>query len=120
MEAIVSECGNAALHERLYHQKVATLTGRIRDGVKFTDSKNTPFQSLAADGSKLALWNLLYDGFDVYGFIHDEILVNLPKERPDSDAERVIEIMESSMEDVLCGIPANCEWILSDRWTKPD
>ena len=120
MEAIVSECGNAALHERLYHQKVATLTGRIRDGVKFTDSKNTPFQSLAADGSKLALWNLLYDGFDVYGFIHDEILVNLPKECPDSDAERVIEIMESSMEEVLCGIPANCEWILSDRWTKPD
>ena len=42
MDAIVSECGNETLHERLYHQSVATLTGRIRDGVKFTDSKNTP------------------------------------------------------------------------------
>ena len=113
-------CFDEALHHRLYHQRVATLTGRIRDGVKFTDSKNTPFQSLAADGSKLALWNLLHAGFDVYGFVHDEILINLPEESTDSDAQRVVEIMESSMEEVLCGIPAKCEWVISDRWTKPD
>ncbi len=119
-DAIVSECGEETLHQRLYHQKVATLTGRIRDGVKFTDSKNTPFQSLAADGSKLALWNLLYAGFDVYGFVHDEILVNLPNGNTNSDAQRAVGIMESSMEEVLCGIPAKCEWTVSDRWTKPD
>jgi DNA polymerase I-like protein with 3'-5' exonuclease and polymerase domains len=119
-DAINAERGNEMLHRRLYHQKVATLTGRIRDGVKFTDSKNTPFQSLAADGSKLALWRLLHAGFDVYGFVHDEILINLPVEATDSDALRAVEIMQSSMEEVLGGIPAKCAWTVSDRWKKPD
>ena len=99
---------------------MATLTGRIRDGVGFTDAKNTPFQSLAADGAKLALWNLLYEGFDVYGFVHDEILVNLRPESAKQDAARITEIMERSMAEVLEGIPAACQSTISDRWTKPD
>jgi putative DNA primase/helicase len=120
IEAIRAKHGSPELHDRLYHQKVATLTGRIRDGVGFTESKNTPFQSLAADGAKLALWNLLYEGFDVYGFIHDEIIVDLSSDRAAQDAPRIKEIMEDSMEEVLGGTPAACSWILSDCWAKPD
>jgi DNA polymerase I-like protein with 3'-5' exonuclease and polymerase domains len=116
---VQSRQGSPELHNKLYHQKVATLTGRIRDGVGFTESKNTPFQSLAADGAKLALWNLLYAGFDLYGFIHDEIIVNLPPNNADQDAQQIKNIMERSMEEVLGGIPASCEWTVSDRWSKP-
>ncbi|MEQ8667536.1 MAG: DNA polymerase [Pirellulales bacterium] len=118
--AIVTQTGNPALRQRLYHQKTATLTGRIRDGVGFTDSKNTPFQSLAADGSKIAFWNLLYAGFDVYGFVHDEIMVNLPSDKTEEDGQRIAEIMENSMREVLGEVPAACEWTISHFWSKPD
>ncbi len=120
LEAIMSGAGSPALHDRLYHQKVATLTGRVRDGVRFTDSKNTPFQSLAADGAKLALWNLLYAGFDVYGFVHDEILIDLPVEASESEGREIRDIMVRSMEEVLEGIPADCAWKICPRWAKPD
>ena len=107
------------LHERLYHQPVATLTGRLRAGVGYTDGKNTPFQSLAADGGKLALWNLLYAGFDVYGFIHDEILVQLPANNAEEQARKIEEIMVHSMEEVMGhGIPAASEYVVADCWTK--
>mgnify|MGYP000983730612 CR=1 FL=1 len=119
-ERISRKQGGQDLYDRLYHQKIATLTGRIRDGVGYTDSKNTPFQSLAADGAKLALWNLLYHGYDVYGFVHDEILVNIPAERANEEAVRIEKIMLDSMAAVLGGIPAECKWVVSDCWAKPD
>jgi hypothetical protein len=111
--------GSQQLHDRLFRQSVATLTGRLRAGVGYTDSKNTPFQSLAADGAKLALWNLLYAGFDVYGFVHDEILVNLPPDAPVDAADTIRRIMEESMASVLGGLPAACEWTVADCWEKP-
>jgi hypothetical protein len=118
--AIRARQGSLELHDQLYHQKSATLTGRIRDGVGFTESKNNPFQSLAADGGKLASWNLLYAGFDVYGFIHDEIIVNVPSNSAKQDALRIEKIMQHSMEEVLGGIPAACSSTLTDCWAKPD
>lgn len=108
-----------SLYERLYHQKIATLTGRIRNGVGHTDSKNTPFQSLAADGAKLALWNLLYQDYDVYGFVHDEILVSISAATADEEAGRIEQIMLDSMAMVLGGIPTECKWVVSDYWAKP-
>ena len=83
------------------------------------DSKNTPFQSLAADGAKLALWNLLHAGFDVYGFVHDEILVDLPLEAAEPRVE------SSGHHGAFDGggpegIPADCEWKICPRWAKPD
>src|SRR5262249_50107758 len=79
-ELIAAEQGCQRLHDLLYSQSGVTLAGGVRAGVSFTAGKNTPFQSLAADGAKLALWNLLYAGFEVYGFVHDEVLVQLPSE----------------------------------------
>ena len=34
-------------------------SGRVRGGVSYTRARNTPFSGLAADGAKLALWNLI-------------------------------------------------------------
>lgn len=103
----------------LLNQKSATLTGRIRSNVDFTAAKNNPFQSLAADGAKLALWNLMYEGFDIYAFVHDEIVVNVPKVKAQESAAKMVSIMERSMEDLLLGIPAKCEWTVADHWGKP-
>src|SRR5262249_35598999 len=61
-EMIAAGQGCRRLHDRLYRQSAVTLTGRVRAGVGFTDGKNSPFQSLAADGAKRALWDLLYAG----------------------------------------------------------
>lgn len=118
-QAITARRGSQELHDRLFRQSAATLTGRIRAGVGYTDSKNTPFQSLAADGAKLALWKLLYSGFDVYGFVHDEILVNLPPDAPEEAADSIRQIMEQSMASVLGGLPAVCEWTVGGCWQKP-
>src|SRR5579871_3663572 len=47
-EMIAREEGGTRLHDRLCRKNAATLTGRLRAGVRFTDGKNTPFQSLCA------------------------------------------------------------------------
>jgi DNA polymerase I-like protein with 3'-5' exonuclease and polymerase domains len=118
-EMIVQEQGGKELYDRLYHQTAATLTGRWRAGVGYTDGKNTPFQSLAADGGKLALWNLLYAGFDVYVFIHDEILVQLPANNAEKQAREIEQIMVRSMEEVMGhDIPAASEYVVADCWTR--
>jgi hypothetical protein len=41
---------SAALARRVCHAGVATLTGRIRGRVGYSQARNTPFQGLAADG----------------------------------------------------------------------
>ena len=51
---------------------VFTLTGRKRGNTTFCAEKNTPFQGLAADGAKLAMYNLDKAGFKLAGFVHDD------------------------------------------------
>ena len=56
---IAGRRGSPLLYSHLFRQDVATLTGRLRANVTYTQSKNTPFQSLAPIAQKLALWKLL-------------------------------------------------------------
>jgi hypothetical protein len=101
---------------------VATLNGRIRGRVRYSSARNTPFQGLAADGAALALFELVKEGFRVVGFVHDEVLLELPDEdghASEATVNRVREIMCRAMEQVLFGgIPADCEAALSRRWNK--
>jgi DNA polymerase I-like protein with 3'-5' exonuclease and polymerase domains len=101
---------------------VATLTGRIRGRVRYSQARNTPFQGLAADGAALALFALVKEGFRVVGFVHDEILVELSDEGgyvSEEKVQRVREIMCHQMAEVMVGdIPVNCESALSRRWNK--
>ena len=94
----------------------------IRGRVSFSQARNTPFQGLAADGAKLALWRLVREGFRVVGFIHDEILIELPDEGGyvgKETVDRVEQIMCSEMERVLGGtLPVGCEATLSTCWSK--
>jgi hypothetical protein len=114
--------GSESLCDRLFGSGVVTLTGRIRGGVNYSQCRNTPFQGLAADGAKLALWRLIHEGFSVVGFIHDEILLELPDEGgsvSQAAVERARAIMCEEMESVLVGgIGVGCESALSRCWSK--
>lgn len=96
-----------------------TLTGRVRSKIVYTESRNTPFQGLAADGAKLSLWELTQKGYKVCAFIHDEIVVEVDE----ADAERALkdieETMNRNMEKVLGpDVPCGVEGIISDSWNK--
>jgi hypothetical protein len=112
--------GSEELFRRLFHVGVTTLTGRVRGRVGFTQARNTPFQGLASDGCKLALWALIRAGFRVVAFIHDEIVIELPEEGVDhaAEARRIEDIMNRSMERVTGTVPVACEYALCRRWSK--
>jgi len=104
----------------LFWTPVTTATGRRRSHVSFSQSRNTPFQGMAADGAKLALWRLYRAEFRTVAFIHDEVVIELPE---DSDwnaaADQVCDIMREAMSAVMqSDIPVEVEFSLSRRWYK--
>jgi hypothetical protein len=111
--------GGEELARRLFRGGVTTLTGRVRSGVGFTQARNTPFQGLAADGAKLALWALVREGYRVVAFIHDEFVIELPEGADHTaEARKVEAILNTSMERVTGGVPVACEYALARRWSK--
>ena len=111
--------GSEELRARLFDSAVTTLTGRIRGRVRFTQAKNTPFQGLAADGAKLALWDLMRAGYRVVAFIHDEVIIEIPEgDDHATEALRVEKIMNRAMEIVTGEVPVAVEYALCRRWSK--
>lgn len=103
----------------LFHRPVSTLTGRMRGGVPFTAEKNTPFQGLAADGCKQAMWNLTRADYRIVAFLHDEFIIELPRESDmDVEAAKITKICSESMQPFVPGIPVPCEFALTERWHK--
>eukprot|EP01094_Clydonella_sp_ATCC50884_P029954 TRINITY_DN9580_c0_g1_i1.p1 TRINITY_DN9580_c0_g1~~TRINITY_DN9580_c0_g1_i1.p1 ORF type:complete len:480 (-),score=128.94 TRINITY_DN9580_c0_g1_i1:107-1393(-) len=111
--------GCPRLCQLLFGNDVCTVTGRVRGGVTFTQGCNTPFSGLAADGAKLAMFNLMHIGFRVIAFIHDELVVEV-EEDADIDAEaRLMDmVMRESMESVTRNVPIKCEYAASHVWSK--
>jgi DNA polymerase I-like protein with 3'-5' exonuclease and polymerase domains len=104
---------------KLFNGPVTTTTGRMRGSVDYSQSRNTPFQGLAADGCKQALWELTKAGYRVVGFVHDEFIIEIPKEDTFSRvAEDINRICCQSMEIYVPGIPVVCEYAVSERWNK--
>ena len=104
---------------KIFFGHTRTLTGRIRGHVSYTRQKNSPFQGLAADGNKLALFNLVHAGYDVCGFVHDEALINIPEDCDLTAAvEDVQRIMRESMEVFTPDVPIETSGLLADRWYK--
>jgi DNA adenine methylase len=100
---------------------VATLTGRVRGRVRYSQARNTPFQGLAADGAALALFALAKEGFRVVGFIHDEVLIELPDEGgyvSKAVVDKIERIMIDEMGKVLGGLPVGVKSTLSTCWSK--
>ena len=100
---------------------VYTLTGRRRGNTTFCAEKNTPFQGLAADGAKLALYNMDKHGFKIVGFVHDEIISEIPNTNKEQVSEllRLQEsIMVSSMQQVVPDVKISVESQISECYTK--
>ena len=97
---------------------VWTRTGRLRADTTFCAEKNTPFQGLAADGAKLALYNLCHKGFKVVGFVHDEIITEVSK----NNAKDLIFLQEKTMIDsmkiVVPDVEVGVESTISERYCK--
>lgn len=107
------------LASRLFDGKVATTTGRVRGRANYPQRHNTPFQGLAADGAKLALWRLHREGFSVVAHIHDEFVIEVADSAPLNDVcERVNWICVDEMESVCEGVPVECEYSVASCWSK--
>lgn len=97
---------------------VFTLTGRKRGKTSYCAEKNTPFQGLAADGAKLALYNLDKAGFVIRGFVHDEIICEVPEELAVRKLKQQEELMVSGMKQVVKDVAVRVESAISPFYTK--
>jgi len=116
---ITAQQPGSLLMRRIFYGNALTLSGRLRGHVGFSQKANTPFQGLAADGNKLAMFRLLRAGFQVCGFIHDEMLILIPDGIDyTAAAEQVQQILASAMQELCPDIPIRTEYLLADRWYK--
>ncbi len=116
---IASRATGELLSKDLFNSPVATITGRLRGKVGYTQSRNTPFQGLAADGAKIALWDLYRAGYRSVAFVHDEVLIELPINADHTaEAARIDRILCDAMQKLTGSVPIACEYALSDRWYK--
>lgn len=112
--------GSEELYNKLFGAEACTLTGRIRSHVSRTKFLNTPISGLAADGAKLALFNLTQIGYRIVAMIHDEILVEVPANgKVQHEAQWIQQVLIQSMNEVtgnlVKGISCSSE-ILMDSW----
>lgn len=98
---------------------VFTYSGRLRAGATFAARHNTMFQGLAADGAKLSLWLLWRAGFKLVNFIHDEVLIELPKTANLTlQAEVIRSLMIQGMKLVVPDVHVDVEYAASRAWSK--
>lgn len=97
---------------------VYTLTGRYRGNTTYCAEKNTPFQGLAADGAKLAMYELDKAGFTIVGFVHDEIICEVPSSMAEEKLKEMEELMVKGMVEVVPDVKVGVEGMLSPFYTK--
>jgi DNA polymerase-1 len=97
---------------------VTTLTGRYRGQTTYCAEKNTPFQGLAADGAKIALYNLTKAKYKVVGFVHDEIICEVPVGKERAYLTTQEKIMIDSMKEVVGDVNISVESMISDKYCK--
>lgn len=115
-ENVTARSGGMEFHYELFSTTAYTLTGRVRGACTYTQARNTPFQSLAADGAKQALWRLVKERFFPVAFVHDEIVLEV---QSPEEANRAKHIMEEEMfRTVNKRVPIECSLSLCDFWEK--
>jgi DNA polymerase I-like protein with 3'-5' exonuclease and polymerase domains len=121
------ECDRKYVVEQ-HGPKGQTEDWRIRSTPGFCEACNTLFQGLASDGAKNALRLLLREcyvdeasplyGYRVCAFIHDEFLLEGPRDGASEAAERLSTLMEAGMEVYTPDVEIEAEPELSSRWSK--
>ncbi len=98
---------------------VETLTGRIRANCTYTQARNNPFQGLAADGGKHALYRLIKEGFRVVNYVHDEFVVEVPDDATlKSKAHAIETIMIEEMQRVCPDVRISVQTAIASCWSK--
>ena len=96
-----------------------TFSGRLRAKATYSARHNTVFQGLAADGAKLALWLLWRAGYRIVNFIHDQVLIEVPRGSDlNQHAERIRELMVQGMRLVVPNVKVDVSFAAADRWYK--
>lgn len=100
----------------------------VRGGVDFCSAANGYFSALAAFGAKRAFWAVIRECFTdrksalwgtrPIGFIHDEIVAEIPEERGHEAAHRMAEIMVSVMQSAVPDVIIKAEPALMRRFYK--
>lgn len=108
--------GGMDFHYELFSTNAITMTGRVRGGCTYTQAKNTPFQSLAADGAKRALWRLVKEKFYPVAFVHDEIVLEVSNLEEANHAKHIME--EEMFLAMDKKVPVECSLSLCDYWEK--
>lgn len=93
----------------------------------FSQSANSHFQGLTADGAKRALWLVtqacddetspLY-GSAVVGFLYDELLVEIPSARSHEGAKELARLMIQGMQEWVPDVPVTAKPTLMSVWSK--
>lgn len=115
-ENVIAKSGGMEFHYELFSTTAFSLTGRVRGACTYTQARNTPFQSLAADGAKQALWRLVREKFFPVAFVHDEVVLEVQSQE---EANRAKCIMEEEMFRTLNEkVPVECSLALCNFWEK--
>lgn len=101
--------------------------GRVRGNITYTRACNTPFQGLAADGAKEALWLVqkacwtpgdALAGSRIALFVHDEIIIETREVDLESKKSRLVECMVDGMSRWIPDVPITAEPVVMRRWSK--
>lgn len=111
--------GSPEILNQVLRESVTTRTGRKRGNVTYCQARNTPFQGLAADGAKIAIYRLVRASFRVVNFIHDEFIVEVPECTDYREVGNSIEkIIVEAMTAVVPDVAIRADWVVTDRWYK--
>jgi DNA polymerase I-like protein with 3'-5' exonuclease and polymerase domains len=121
INSIVNKKGSYHLwkHFLRRYNSVIFESGRIRAFTDYCQSKNNPFQGLAADGAKVALYSLIKSGFKVINFIHDEYLIEIPLDSKLAVAEETVRNILITSMAVYCPnvkVEVDAQWMYN--WSK--
>jgi hypothetical protein len=106
-----------ALFHALFSRRMATLTGRVRGGLSFSQARSVAYLDLADDAVKSALFAVAAAGYRVAAFAEDTILVALPdRDGLADEAVTVAEVARHGAEQILGGVPAACRGELLPTW----
>ncbi|MBX2986754.1 MAG: hypothetical protein KF802_02555 [Bdellovibrionaceae bacterium] len=120
-KAISKKSGSYKLYGDFIRQfnVVKFKSGRVRGSCTYTQSKNTPFQGMSADGAKWAMVLLTLAGYKIVNFIHDEFIFELPLSIDLKKAETEIKsLMILGMNMVMPNIKVKAEAEYMISWSK--
>jgi len=120
-KAIQEQRGSPELQRALTAGRAATtLTGRVRAKCAANEAKNAPFQGLAADGMKLALYDLVMRrGHRIVLTVHDEVLDEID-DASDVAAmsKETADVMVEQMHSLCPHVKIAVDLVLEYRWSK--